>query len=140
MFIDLIFWTFCIIYNNFKKICIKNKISFPQNLKVSKPVSYLESLLLIRNSDFVVTDSGGLQKEAFFLKKKCLILRDRTEWLELLKFNSYLIDTNISKIPYLLKLKERNYSVNIFGKFSASLKISSLIKKILFWWKKIFYL
>jgi UDP-GlcNAc3NAcA epimerase len=122
------FWP---LHPNIKKICIKNKISFPQNLKVSKPVSYLESLLLIRNSDFVVTDSGGLQKEAFFLKKKCLILRDRTEWLELLKFNSYLIDTNISKIPYLLKLKERNYSVNIFGKFSASLKISSLIKKIL---------
>jgi UDP-GlcNAc3NAcA epimerase len=88
--------------------------------------------LLIYNSDFVVTDSGGLQKEAFFLKKKCFILRDRTEWLELLKFNSYLIDTNILKIPNFLKLKEKKYSANIFGHLSASLRISSLIKKILF--------
>jgi UDP-GlcNAc3NAcA epimerase len=124
-----LFWP---LHPNIKKICIKNNITFPQNLKVFRPVSYFESLLLIHNSDFVITDSGGLQKEAFFLKKKCFILRERTEWLELLKFNSYLIDTNILKILNFLKLKEKKYSVNIFGHLSASLRISSLIKKILF--------
>ena len=123
------FWP---LHPNIKKICIKNKITFPKNLTVFKPVSYFESLLLIHNSDFIVTDSGGLQKEAFFLKKKCFILRDRTEWLELLKFNSYLIDTNILKIQNFLKLKEKKYPANIFGHLSASLRISSLIKKILF--------
>jgi UDP-GlcNAc3NAcA epimerase len=120
------------LHPNIRKICLKNKIKFPKNIKIFKPVSYFESLLLIRNSDFVVTDSGGLQKEAFFLRKKCFILRDRTEWVELLKFNSYLIDTNIFKIPNLLKLKEKKYLTNIFGNFSASLKISSLVKKIIF--------
>lgn len=120
------------LHPNIKRICVKNKIIFPQNLIVLKPVSYFESLLLIDNADFVVTDSGGLQKEAFFLKKKCFILRDRTEWLELLKFNSYLIDTNLLKIPNFLKLKKKKYLVNKFGHLSASLRISSLIKKILF--------
>ena len=88
--------------------------------------------MLIRNSDFVVTDSGGIQKETFFLRKRCFILRDRTEWIELLNFNSYLIDTNILKISNFLKLKEKSYSTNIFGNVSASSKISSLIRKILF--------
>lgn len=120
------------LHPNIGKICIKNKIKFPQNLKVFKPVSYFESLLLIRSSDFVVTDSGGIQKETFFLRKKCFILRDRTEWKELLNFNSYLINTNIFKISNFLKLKEKSYLVNIFGNFSASLRISSLIRKILF--------
>ena len=120
------------LHPNIRKICIKNKIKFPQNIKVFKPVSYFESLLLIRNSDFVVTDSGGLQKETFFLRKKCFILRDRTEWLELLNFNSYLIDANLYKISNFLKLKEKSYSASIFGNFSASLRISSLIRKILF--------
>jgi UDP-N-acetylglucosamine 2-epimerase len=120
------------LHPNIRKICKKNNIKFPQNLKVFKPVSYLESLLLIRSSDFVVTDSGGIQKESFFLGKKCFILRDRTEWKELLNFNSYLIDTNIFKISNFLKLKEKSYSANIFGNLSASLGISSLIRKILF--------
>lgn len=120
------------LHPNIRKICIKNKIKFPENLKVFKPVSYFESLLLIHNSDFVVTDSGGIQKETFFLRKKCFILRDRTEWIELLNFNSFLIDTNILKISNFLKLKEKSYSTNIFGNFSASFGIASLIKKILF--------
>jgi len=121
------FWP---LHPNIRKICMKYKIKFPKNIKIFKPVSYFESLLLIRNSDFVVTDSGGLQKEAFFLRKICFILRDRTEWSELLKFNSYLIDINISKIPSFLKVKEKKYTTNIFGNFSASSRISSLIKKI----------
>jgi UDP-GlcNAc3NAcA epimerase len=49
------------------------------------PVGYLESLWLIRNADLVLTDSGGLQKEAYFLGKGCVTLRDETEWTELVE-------------------------------------------------------
>jgi UDP-GlcNAc3NAcA epimerase len=48
-----------------------------------EPVGYVEMLNLIARSSLVLTDSGGLQKEAFFLGKYCLTLRDTTEWTEL---------------------------------------------------------
>lgn len=50
---------------------------------VIEPVGYLEMIWLIKNSSFVITDSGGLQKEAFFFKKYCLTMREETEWTEL---------------------------------------------------------
>ena len=48
-----------------------------------EPVGYFDMLELLKNCSMVVTDSGGLQKEAFFNKKPCLIVRDETEWQEL---------------------------------------------------------
>ena len=47
------------------------------------PVGFLDMVMLLENCAFVVTDSGGLQKEAFFHKKYCITLRDETEWMEL---------------------------------------------------------
>ncbi|MCD6544629.1 MAG: UDP-N-acetylglucosamine 2-epimerase (non-hydrolyzing), partial [Flavobacteriaceae bacterium] len=49
------------------------------------PVGYFDMLELLKNCKMVVTDSGGLQKEAFFNKKHCIIARDETEWVELVK-------------------------------------------------------
>lgn len=49
------------------------------------PVGYLEMIWLLNNCEFVVTDSGGLQKEAYFAKKKCITLRSETEWVELVE-------------------------------------------------------
>lgn len=49
------------------------------------PVGYLEMIWLLNNCEFVVTDSGGLQKEAYFAKKKCITLRSETEWGELVE-------------------------------------------------------
>lgn len=51
---------------------------------VIDPVGYLEMLWLVSRSSLVVTDSGGLQKEAFFLGKQCITMRDTTEWTELI--------------------------------------------------------
>lgn len=49
-----------------------------------EPVGYFEMLYLINHAQMIMTDSGGLQKEAYFFKKKCLTLREQTEWVELL--------------------------------------------------------
>jgi len=49
------------------------------------PVGYLEMLYMLDNSKLVITDSGGLQKEAYFFNKYCLTLRDSTEWVELIE-------------------------------------------------------
>jgi len=62
-------------------------IDFNDNVKIIEPVSYLEMILLLKNCSKVLTDSGGLQKEAYFMKKPCITLRDETEWIETLNGN-----------------------------------------------------
>lgn len=56
-----------------------------ENLLIIDPVGYLEMIWLLDNCALVLTDSGGLQKEAFFFTKPCLVLRDETEWVELVE-------------------------------------------------------
>lgn len=55
------------------------------NVKVIEPVGYLEMLWLLKHSQLVLTDSGGVQKEAFFFSKYCITMRDQTEWVELVE-------------------------------------------------------
>lgn len=55
------------------------------SLLIIPPVSYLEMIGLLQHCSVVLTDSGGLQKEAYFFKKPCVTLRDETEWVELLE-------------------------------------------------------
>lgn len=54
-------------------------------IKIIDPVGYFDMLELLKKCNLVVTDSGGLQKEAFFNKKHCIIARDETEWVELVR-------------------------------------------------------
>jgi len=49
---------------------------------VVEPLSYIQMISLVKQSNLVITDSGGLQKEAFFLRTPCVTVRDETEWVE----------------------------------------------------------
>lgn len=55
------------------------------DLTIIEPVGYLNMLWLIGNSSWVMTDSGGLQKEDYYFSKPCITLRDDTEWVELVE-------------------------------------------------------
>lgn len=56
----------------------------PRGVKCIKPVGYFDLHRLLADSSLVLTDSGGLQKEAYFHRKQCITLRDETEWIETL--------------------------------------------------------
>jgi UDP-GlcNAc3NAcA epimerase len=64
-----------------KKI-ISDSIPVASNIMIIEPVGYLQMLRLTMDAVKVITDSGGLQKEAYFLKKQCLTIRSETEWIE----------------------------------------------------------
>ena len=61
------------------------------NIKLIPPVSFLDMIALEKNAKLVITDSGGVQKEAFFFNKACIILRPETEWVELVSCGSAAI-------------------------------------------------
>jgi len=67
-----------------KKIIENNNMS-TGSINIISPASYFEMISYLKNCELVITDSGGLQKEAYFFKKQCITLRDETEWVELLK-------------------------------------------------------
>ena len=70
-----------------------------QGVTILEPVSYLEMIYLLQSCKMVLTDSGGLQKEAYFFKKPCLTLRDETEWVELVeKGYNTIVGANKEKI------------------------------------------
>jgi UDP-GlcNAc3NAcA epimerase len=91
---------------------------------VIDPVGYFDMIELIRNSELVLTDSGGLQKEAYFFKKYCVTLRDQTEWVELVD-NGYnklagASQQNIIDCVYSFAGKEFSEGANLYGTGSTS--------------------
>lgn len=70
-----------------KEAIVRFGLEVPQAVEPISPVSYLQMIGLVRDSAFVATDSGGLQKEAFYLRRPCLTLRDETEWTELVELD-----------------------------------------------------
>lgn len=74
-----------------KNIININKINIPKNLKLIKPVDYLNMTILERNCKYIITDSGGVQPEVWYLGKKCIVMRCETEWIEPLKNNNNIL-------------------------------------------------
>lgn len=117
----------------------KNKIEFyglnsvleqAENIRVVKPVSYLEMLLLEKHAKTIVTDSGGVQKEAYFAKVPCITLRDQTEWVETLDFgwNQLVNPLEVNLAEKLLNLQLGDPIDDLYGDGEASKKIVSIMK------------
>lgn len=104
------------------------------SITLIEPVGYLDMISLIDNSKGIITDSGGLQKEAYFFDKQCFTLRDQTEWVELIEVGcNTLIDVlkeDISKIVLSKINNQLDFSKKIYGEGNTSEKIlNTLISK-----------
>lgn len=118
--------------NNNIKPELLNSLYRNKFTKIIEPVSYLDMIMLEKNAKLVMTDSGGLQKEAYFFKKPCIILRSETEWIELVEAGTALItDVDIKKIIdafNFLNLNLKNLQFpSLFGNGDASSYICSKI-------------
>lgn len=95
------------------------RLSGNSNIHLIPPVSYLEMILLEKNARLILTDSGGVQKEAYFFKKPLVVARPETEWVEIIENGAGIIaDADESKIlesvEYFLNKHSLDFP-NVFG-------------------------
>ena len=118
-----------------KKIISQNNIDINSNINVIEPVGYLDMLLLLNNCNKVLTDSGGLQKEAFFAKKECVTLRNETEWIETVEAKAnFIVGADKDKIiEEALKKSSINFDEikSPFGDGNTSQIIIDILKNSL---------
>ena len=114
-----------------KKILQQNNIAF--GFKTIEPVGYFDMIELLKNSCLLLTDSGGMQKEAYFFNKYCITLRDETEWTELIDNNvNFLAGPDFNSICGLyenLKNKKFESKGKLYGNGDACEKILSILGK-----------
>lgn len=109
-----------------------DKLSVRLNAHIIEPVGYFDMIRLIQGCSLVMTDSGGLQKEAFFFKRNCVTMRDQTEWVQLVEggFNILAKATasDIVEKVNLMSKRSNDFEVNLYGDGNAAHKIIAEIK------------
>lgn len=106
-------------------------ISLGRNIKVIQPVGYLDFLKLESEAAAILTDSGGVQKEAYFLQVPCITLRDETEWVETVEDGwNILVGTDTDLIiKYAHEFRPQHQQKQHFGDGTASKKLVQILKK-----------
>jgi UDP-GlcNAc3NAcA epimerase len=104
-----------------------------RNLRLIEPVGYFDMMQLEAASSVIVTDSGGVQKEAFFHRVPCVTLREETEWVELIESGWNQLAPPTGSQSVLAAIKRAIGSVgkesDVYGEGSASRRIVQTIKK-----------
>lgn len=105
------------------------------NIEIIDPVSFLDMIYLETNSKLILTDSGGVQKEAYYLEKPCVILRPQTEWVEIVECgNAAIADADYDKIVHAvnnyINTPPKTYP-NIFGDGQAARFMCGVMLKCL---------
>lgn len=100
------------------------------NIIFLEPQSYFELINLQKNAQCIITDSGGIQKEAYMLKVKCITIRKETEWVETLGNGwNTLVFENLDEISSLIDEKPGDYNPNIYGDGKASERIADILNE-----------
>lgn len=103
-------------------------IDWPAHVHLIDPVGYFEMLDLLENCGHVITDSGGLQKEAYWAQRPCITLRNETEWVETLHGEWNVLASLDHDVPALLQRTPETSWVPLYGNGDASSKIARLLK------------
>lgn len=102
-----------------------------ENIRLIEPVGYLDMIMLEQHSAVIATDSGGVQKEAFFFNVPCVTIRDETEWVELVKsgWNSLVppIDSGSVAKVILTSIGTLGEKISPYGKGNAGRKIMEIL-------------
>jgi len=103
-------------------------ISNFNNIKFIPPQSYFDNLGYLMHAERVITDSGGLQKEAWFVRKPCVTLRPETEWVETLEnqWNTLVFD-HLKELPQALRTEPGHYHEGVYGDGHAAEKMRDAI-------------
>ena len=115
-----------------KSILDKINLKLNPNILFTNPMSYMEFMNHISHSEIILTDSGGLQKEAFFMKKNCLVLRDETEWTELIDTNHNILCSSKEEIVNAFSNHSslnKDFNKPIYGDGNTAEKIIQFIKE-----------
>lgn len=107
----------------------KSGICLPPRVVVAEPLPYFDMLGYLQHCRFVITDSGGLQKEAYFLGKRCITIRDETEWMELVESGvNRVVGADQNAIREAFQWALEDFQVEpIYGSGDAGLRIAKLM-------------
>ena len=120
-----------------KKFILEYNIEVPDNIHIIDPVGYLDMIQLESKAKIIFTDSGGVQKEAYFLRIPCITLRNETEWIETQQDDWNKVVGNetqniLSAYSYILGINyEEKKQTSFFGRGNTSEKIINTLMKYL---------
>lgn len=110
-----------------KNVIEKLGLILHENIQLLAPLSYVEMIYALKHCRYVITDSGGLQKEAYLMKKYCLILMNYTPWVELIN-HKVSVTTQLTTDDILSNFKkmetlETPFNQSLYGEGSARFQI-----------------
>ncbi|MEL7669215.1 UDP-N-acetylglucosamine 2-epimerase (non-hydrolyzing) [Methanobacterium sp.] len=116
-----------------KKYNFYDRLNKNPNIKLINPVGYLDMLILTKNAKKIITDSGGLQKEAYFAQVPCITLDKSSAWPETVEdgWNLVIYGTSEKIARSVLHFKPSSTQNKTFGHGNASVKITHLIEELL---------
>ncbi|MDH5745031.1 MAG: UDP-N-acetylglucosamine 2-epimerase (non-hydrolyzing) [Candidatus Aminicenantes bacterium] len=117
-----------------KETSLISKLEKTEHIKLVSPLGYHEMLKLIKYAKLIITDSGGIQKEAYWLETPCLTIRKNTEWIETVELGANLL-VGVNKIKIVTEgkriLNESKYKfenkINPYGDGKAAEKIINIL-------------
>ena len=119
-----------------RKILEEKELDFSAftNIRFIEPIGYIDSLRYQKYSFCIITDSGGIQKEAYWLSRKCITVRSETEWTETLNGNwNSLVFEDLGQITKMIQVipDHVKYDETLYGNGKSAEKMVAVIKEII---------